>query len=175
MSGALRILFTVFISSYHPAYGASCISDHGILNVSYLHQFVRSSVFELANPHDPLSDATYYEDMMIDKTSQSSRLLYCKEIPTYKQHVREFYGEIQTCRPVGESDVEAAFTKNKTNTAIRRRSALYELFNYSCRFSEEVREALIDKGYSDLADQFVGIADNGLEHSDSTRFDLAKV
>merc|ERR1719223_1289391 len=52
-------------------------------------------------------DATLYEDMTIDKTSQSSRLLYCKEIPVYKQHVREFYGEVQSCRPVTEADVES--------------------------------------------------------------------
>ena len=58
---------------------------------------VNPSPFPNLSPHP---DATYYEDMTIDKTSQSSRLLYCKEIPTYKQHVREFYGEIQTCRPV---------------------------------------------------------------------------
>lgn len=122
------------------------------------------------------SDATYYEDMTIDKSSQSSRLLYCKEIPTYKQHVREFYGEIQTCRPVTESDVDAAFTKNKTETTLRKRSALYELFNYGCRFSEELVEALQDKGYRDLASQFYNIADAGLDNnSDSAGFDPVKV
>lgn len=120
-------------------------------------------------------DATYYEDMTIDKSSQSSRLLYCKEIPTYKQHVREFYGEITTCRPVTEAEVDAAFTKNKTETTLRRRSALYELFNYGCRFSEELREALQDKGYRDLANQFSYIADAGLDNSDSAAFDPVKV
>ena len=114
--------------------------------------------------------------MTIDKTSQSSRLLYCKEIPTYKQHVREFYGEITTCRPVSEEEVNVAFNKNKTDTTLRRRAALYELFtNYACRFSEELREALQDKGYRDLASQFVYIADSGLDNSDSAAFDPVKV
>lgn len=128
--------------------------------------------------HFPFPDATYYEDMTIDKASQSSRLLYCKEIPTYKQHVREFYGEIQTCRPVTESEVSAAFTKNKTeNTSLRRKSALYELFSYACRFSEELKEALQDKGYRDLASQFISVADSsptGLDNSHDSipRFDM---
>ena len=115
--------------------------------------------------------------MTIDKTSQSSRLLYCKEIPTYKQHVREFYGEIQTCLPVTESDVQSAFTKNKTMyTQLRKSSALYEMYNYACRFSDELRESLQDKGYRDLAEQFQAIVDvhaPGFQHSESTgRFDV---
>ena len=71
--------------------------------------------------------------------------------------------------------MDAAFNKNKTETTLRRRSALYELFNYACRFSEEVREALQDKGYRDLVNQFSYIADTGLDNSDSAAFDPVKV
>ena len=108
-------------------------------------------------------DATSFEDMTIDKNSQSSRLLYCKEIPRYKQHVREFYGEVQTCPPVSESEIEAAFNRNHEKTGMKKETALYQLFCYASRFSEEIRDSLCDKGYKQLAEQFMNISDNNTD------------
>jgi len=106
-------------------------------------------------------DACYYEDMMIDKSSQSSRLLYCKEIPTYKQHVREYFGEIQSCMPVSEADIDSAFQQSKHKPKqLNQQSALYELYIYACRFSEELIDSLQDKGLGDLANQFLAISDS---------------
>ena len=97
--------------------------------------------------------------MMIDKTSQSSRLLYCKEIPTYKQHVREYFGEIQACMPVSEADNDIDFRQSKAQSVqLNQQSALYELYIYACRFSEELIYSLQDKGLGDLANQFLAIA-----------------
>ncbi|XP_066284824.1 plexin-A2-like isoform X5 [Branchiostoma lanceolatum] len=89
-------------------------------------------------------DSCSISDHRLGKDSPSSKLLYAKDIPQYKNWVNRYYQDIQAIPPISDQDMNAVLAEesrlhyNEYNTI----SALHELYSYANKYSEELLSLL---------------------------------
>ncbi|XP_071810480.1 plexin A3-like [Asterias amurensis] len=92
-----------------------------------------------------LIDACSVSEQTLTKDSPSNKLLYAKDIPTYKEWVANYYKEINNMAAVSDQDMGAmlAAHTNKYQNEFQPLNALNELyFCYACIYKSEILQAL---------------------------------
>uniref|UniRef100_A0A8D0QK85 Plexin-A4 n=1 Tax=Sus scrofa TaxID=9823 RepID=A0A8D0QK85_PIG len=90
-------------------------------------------------------DSCSTSEHRLGKDSPSNKLLYAKDIPSYKNWVERYYSDIGKMPAISDQDMNAYLAEqsrmhmNEFNTM----SALSEIFSYVGKYSEEVSPALL--------------------------------
>lgn len=88
-----------------------------------------------------LMDACSYSDHRLTRDSPSSKLLYAKDIPNYKEWVNRYYRDIQAMPQVSDQDMNALLTEhsNAHQYDFHSYSALNKLYlGYAQKYRDEV-------------------------------------
>uniref|UniRef100_A0A5F9DDX2 Plexin A4 n=1 Tax=Oryctolagus cuniculus TaxID=9986 RepID=A0A5F9DDX2_RABIT len=92
-------------------------------------------------------DSCSTSEHRLGKDSPSNKLLYAKDIPSYKNWVERYYSDIGKMPAISDQDMNAYLAEqsrmhmNEFNTM----SALSEIFSYVGKYSEEVGRALTEQ------------------------------
>ncbi|CAG0878845.1 unnamed protein product [Darwinula stevensoni] len=83
-------------------------------------------------------------DNPIGKDSPSWRLLYAKEIPVYKNMVREYYRNIKSMLPATDQEMKALFDEYSTakGATFNMHDAFMELLEYAKNVNRQLKKAL---------------------------------
>ncbi|KAK7493969.1 hypothetical protein BaRGS_00014851 [Batillaria attramentaria] len=89
-------------------------------------------------------DACSQSEHRLGKDSPSSKLLYAKDIPKYKQWVERYYQDIKMMPAISDQDMTAMLTDESRihQTEFNPNAALMELYKYAQKYNEEVMTAL---------------------------------
>lgn len=89
-------------------------------------------------------DACSQSEHRLGKDSPSSKLLYAKDIPRYKQWVERYYQDIKMMPAISDQDMTAMLTEESRihHTEFNTNAALLELFKYARKYNEELMTAL---------------------------------
>ncbi|XP_033647146.1 plexin-A2-like isoform X1 [Asterias rubens] len=104
-----------------------------------------------------LMDSCSVSDHPLTKDSPSSRLLYAKDIPRYKEWVSSYYNDIKNYPAVSDQDMSAMLAEHSVRHQydFHSKSALNELyFNYAQPYKRPIVEALEENEYNNLAEKF---------------------
>ncbi|XP_071495764.1 plexin-A4-like [Diadema antillarum] len=92
-----------------------------------------------------LMDACSVSEHQLTKDSPSSKLLYAKDIPKYKEWVARYYEDIKNMPPISDQDMNAVLAEhsNSHQYDFHTLSALNELYHsYAKKYSEQISESL---------------------------------
>ncbi|GAB6029881.1 Plexin-A2 [Chamberlinius hualienensis] len=95
-------------------------------------------------------DACSTSDHRLGKDSPSSKLLYAKDIPTYKLWVESYYREIKMMPAISDQDMnsmlaeESRLHTHEFNTNV----ALHELYNYAVKYNDQLMQTLQEDEFS---------------------------
>nr|XP_039251389.1 plexin-A2-like [Styela clava] len=90
-------------------------------------------------------DSCSTADQNLGKDSATGKLLYAKDVSTYKQWVVNYYEEISGMDPLGRQDMEYFLLEESRGYTVNEataQAALTELYLYVQRFSTEIIESL---------------------------------
>ncbi|XP_076447874.1 plexin-A2-like isoform X2 [Babylonia areolata] len=89
-------------------------------------------------------DACSQSEHRLGKDSPSSKLLYAKDIPKYKQWVERYYQDIKMIPAISDQDMTAMLTEESRihNSEFNTNAALLELYKYAKKYNEELMTAL---------------------------------
>ncbi|RWS17561.1 plexin A-like protein [Dinothrombium tinctorium] len=95
-------------------------------------------------------DACSKSDHRLGKDSPSSKLLYAKDIPIYKDWVERYYRDIQTMSAISDQDMNAMLAEESRQHAYEFNTlvALNELYTYAAKYHEELMRALEEDEFS---------------------------
>ncbi|RWS29961.1 hypothetical protein B4U80_08508, partial [Leptotrombidium deliense] len=95
-------------------------------------------------------DACSKSDHRLGKDSPSSKLLYAKDIPIYKDWVERYYRDIQTMPAISDQDMNAMLAEESRQHAYEFNTlvALNELYAYAAKYHEELIRALDEDEFS---------------------------
>ncbi|XP_063953502.1 plexin-A4-like isoform X1 [Lytechinus pictus] len=144
--------------------------QHGITNPEVVHSWKSNSlplrfwVNLIKNPHhifdiyksdtvdaclsivgQCLMDACSVSEHQLTKDSPSSKLLYAKDIPKYKEWVARYYDDIKNMPPISDQDMNAVLAEhsNSHQYDFHKLSALNELYHtYAKKYGEQISESL---------------------------------
>merc|ERR1712045_518203 len=85
-------------------------------------------------------DACSTSDQQLGKDSPSSKLLYAKDIPIYKDWVTRYYQDIKCMPVISDQDMNAMLAEESRLHAneFNLNSALYELYTYAVKYNEQL-------------------------------------
>lgn len=91
-------------------------------------------------------DACSTSEHRLGKDSPSSKLLYAKDLPIYKDWVERYYNEISMVPPINEQDMNAMLAEESRQHAHEFNTdvSLLELFKYAVKYEEQLMLALDD-------------------------------
>ncbi|XP_008204796.2 plexin-A4 [Nasonia vitripennis] len=95
-------------------------------------------------------DSCSTSDHRLGKDSPSSKLLYAKDIPVYKEWVERYYSDIKLMQAISDQDMNAMLAEesrlhqNEFNT----NCALYELYTYASKYNEQLTVTLEEDEFS---------------------------
>ncbi|XP_050411553.1 plexin-A4 isoform X3 [Patella vulgata] len=89
-------------------------------------------------------DSCSVHEHVLGKDSPSSKLLYAKEIPKYKQWVDRYYQDIKMMPAISDQDMTAMLTDESRvhQQEFNTNAALYELYKYVLKNYNELMESL---------------------------------
>ncbi|XP_041460689.1 plexin-A2-like [Lytechinus variegatus] len=90
-------------------------------------------------------EACSVSEQQLNKNSPASKLLYAKDIPTYKEYVSQYYRDIQSMPVISDQDMNAMLAEHsqRHHYDFHMLSALNELyFGYACKYRSELITAL---------------------------------
>ncbi|XP_031564462.1 plexin-A4-like [Actinia tenebrosa] len=96
----------------------------------------------------------------LGKDSPSNKLLYNRDIPSYKKRVENYYSNVQT-QPSPSDDELKDFLADLSvqyNGMFNTDHALQELFRYVTKYQDQLQEKLEESGHRDLASNLKRIA-----------------
>ncbi|MCL4117747.1 UNVERIFIED_CONTAM: hypothetical protein GTU68_062946 [Idotea baltica] len=95
-------------------------------------------------------DSCSTSDHRLGKDSPSSKLLYAKDIPIYKEWVERYYGDIKMMQPISDQDMNAMLAEESRmhTNEFNSLSALTELYNYAFKYSDQLVLALEEDEFS---------------------------
>lgn len=85
-------------------------------------------------------DACSTSEHRLGKDSPSSKLLYAKDLPIYKDWVERYYNEIAMMPPINEHDMNAMLAEESRQHAheFNNNVSLHELFKYAVKYQEQL-------------------------------------
>ncbi|CAB4053906.1 PLXNA [Lepeophtheirus salmonis] len=85
-------------------------------------------------------DACSTSDHVLGKDSPSSKLLYAKDIPVYKDWVDRYYSDIKAMPVISDQDMNAMLAEESRLHAneFNLNSALHELYSYAVKYNEQL-------------------------------------
>ncbi|UYV82243.1 PlexA [Cordylochernes scorpioides] len=89
-------------------------------------------------------DACSTSDHRLGKDSPSSKLLYAKDIPLYKEWVDRYYGDIKLMTSISDQDMNAMLAEESRLHAheFNTNVALYDLYSYAHKYNEQVQTCI---------------------------------
>jgi len=111
-------------------------------------------VFDIARPAkiegclsvvaQTLMDSCSTQDPVLTKDSPSSKLLFARDIHTYREWVDRYYRDIQQVAPISDQDMNAflAEESRQHQGEFNYDPALYELYQYLDKYKDQIGVAL---------------------------------
>lgn len=89
-------------------------------------------------------DACSTSEQRLGKDSPSSKLLYAKDLPIYKDWVERYYNEIAMIPPINERDMNAMLAEESRQHAheFNTNVSLHELFKYAIKYQDQLMVTL---------------------------------
>uniref|UniRef100_A0A8D9AZZ3 Plexin-A1 n=2 Tax=Cacopsylla melanoneura TaxID=428564 RepID=A0A8D9AZZ3_9HEMI len=81
----------------------------------------------------------------LSKDSSISKLLYAKDIPTYKERVCKYYQHIKDMQTISDEEMSAILDEESQlrQSEFNTNCALYELYTYVCKYNNQLKETMI--------------------------------
>ncbi|XP_018019923.1 plexin A3 isoform X1 [Hyalella azteca] len=95
-------------------------------------------------------DSCSTSDHRLGKDSPSSKLLYAKDIPIYKEWVDRYYSDIKMMQPISDQDMNAMLAEESRMHAseFNTMAALAELYGYAFKYNDQLILALEEDEFS---------------------------
>jgi len=95
-------------------------------------------------------DACSTSDHQLGKDSPSSKLLYAKDIPIYKDWVTRYYQDIKCMPVISDQDMNAMLAEESRlhSNEFNLNSALHELYTYAVKYNEQLLLTLEEDEFS---------------------------
>lgn len=95
-------------------------------------------------------DSCSTSDHRLGKDSPSSKLLYAKDIPVYKEWVERYYADIKIMQPISDQDMNAMLAEESRmhNSEFNSLAALAELYGYAFKYSDQLMLTLEEDEFS---------------------------
>ncbi|KPM03170.1 plexin-A-like protein 3 [Sarcoptes scabiei] len=95
-------------------------------------------------------DACSTSDHRLGKDSPSSKLLYAKDIPIYKEWVERYYKEIETMPVISDQDMNAMLCEESRQHAheFNANVSLYQLYQYAYKYKDQLLQILRDDEFA---------------------------
>ncbi|XP_050540179.1 plexin-A4 [Daktulosphaira vitifoliae] len=95
-------------------------------------------------------DSCSTSDHRLGKDSPSSKLLYAKDIPLYKDWVERYYTDIKMMSAISDQDMNAMLAEESRihMTEFNTNCALYELYMYAAKYNEQLMVTLEEDEFS---------------------------
>ncbi|XP_057324219.1 plexin-A4 [Microplitis mediator] len=95
-------------------------------------------------------DSCSTSDHRLGKDSPSSKLLYAKDIPLYKEWVERYYSDIKIMPAISDQDMNAMLAEESRShtTEFNTNCALYELYTYAGKYNEQLIVTLEEDEFS---------------------------
>lgn len=95
-------------------------------------------------------DSCSTSDHRLGKDSPSSKLLYAKDIPVYKEWVERYYSDIKIMSAISDQDMNAMLAEeSRLHTAeFNTNSSLYDLYMYAVKYNEQLMVTLEEDEFS---------------------------
>ncbi|GIX99606.1 hypothetical protein CEXT_662811 [Caerostris extrusa] len=95
-------------------------------------------------------DACSTSEHRLGKDSPSSKLLYAKDIPIYKDWVERYYQDIQLMPAISDQDMNAMLAEESRLHAheFNTNVALYELYSYAVKYNDQLMQTLEEDEFS---------------------------
>ncbi|XP_014668016.1 PREDICTED: plexin-A2-like [Priapulus caudatus] len=95
-------------------------------------------------------DACSTSEHRLGKDSPASKLLYAKDIPTYKEWVEKYYQDIKLMAAISDQDMNAMLAE-ESRTHVEEFNvnvSLFELYGYACKYNDQLMQTLQDDEFS---------------------------
>lgn len=95
-------------------------------------------------------DSCSTSDHILGKDSPSSKLLYAKDIPVYKEWVERYYTDIKQMPAISDQDMNAMLAEESRlhTKEFNTNCALHELYAYAIKYSEQLMVTLEEDEFS---------------------------
>lgn len=95
-------------------------------------------------------DSCSTSDHRLGKDSPSSKLLYAKDIPCYKEWVDRYYADIKSMTAISDQDMNAMLAEESRlhTTEFNTNCALHELYSYAVKYNEQLTVTLEEDEFS---------------------------
>lgn len=95
-------------------------------------------------------DSCSTSDHRLGKDSPSSKLLYAKDIPAYKEWVERYYSDIKIMPAISDQDMNAMLAEESRlhTTEFNTNCALHELYTYAMKYNEQLTVTLEEDEFS---------------------------
>ncbi|XP_013794744.1 plexin-A2-like [Limulus polyphemus] len=121
-------------------------------NPNFVFDIPRSNIVDscLSVVAQTFMDACSTSDHRLGKDSPSSKLLYAKDIPMYKDWVERYYKDIKKMSAISDQDMNAMLAEESRQHAheFNTNVALYELYTYAIKYNEQLMITLEEDEFS---------------------------
>ncbi|KAK7867968.1 hypothetical protein R5R35_004968 [Gryllus longicercus] len=95
-------------------------------------------------------DSCSTSDHRLGKDSPSSKLLYAKDIPVYKEWVERYYSDIKMMSAISDQDMNAMLAEESRlhTSEFNTNCALHELYTYAVKYNEQLTVTLEEDEFS---------------------------
>ncbi|GAB0093919.1 Plexin_cytopl domain-containing protein [Sergentomyia squamirostris] len=95
-------------------------------------------------------DSCSTSDHRLGKDSPSSKLLYAKDIPSYREWVERYYEDIKNMPAISDQDMNAMLAEESRlhTTEFNTNCALHELYTYAVKYNEQLTVTLEEDEFS---------------------------
>jgi plexin A len=95
-------------------------------------------------------DSCSTSDHRLGKDSPSSKLLYAKDIPQYRDWVERYYSDIRDMPAISDQDMNAMLAEESRlhTTEFNTNCALHELYTYAVKYNEQLTVTLEEDEFS---------------------------
>uniref|UniRef100_A0A224XGD6 Putative plexins functional semaphorin receptor n=1 Tax=Panstrongylus lignarius TaxID=156445 RepID=A0A224XGD6_9HEMI len=95
-------------------------------------------------------DSCSTSDHRLGKDSPSSKLLYAKDIPVYKEWVERYYADIKVMPAISDQDMSAMLSEESRlhSSEFNTNCALHELYSYAMKYNEQLTVTLEEDEFS---------------------------
>lgn len=95
-------------------------------------------------------DSCSTSDHRLGKDSPSSKLLYAKDIPAYKEWVERYYSDIKSMQAISDQDMNAMLAEESRLhiSEFNTNCSLHELYKYASKYNEQLTVTLEEDEFS---------------------------
>lgn len=117
-----------------------------IKNPNFVFDIYKSNIVDscLSVVAQNFMDSCSMSEQKLSKDSPSSKLLYAKDIPSYKKWVDRYYQDIKIMPAISDQDMTAMMTEESRNhqDEFNMDASLFELYKYVQQYREDIKDAL---------------------------------